>query len=89
MSTAQRIPGHVGSPEMRAVIRARIVGTGGGSSLEIARGLELSHETVVRIMERFEAAGYLRLKRSSSPGPVAEVVVGGLSDHFKDLALAL
>jgi hypothetical protein len=86
---AKRPPPNVGTPEVREAVRSQLVGRGLGSSRAIAAELGVPHETVARILRRFEALGCLRLAAPSASDGGPTVEPGSLSDRFRDLSLPL
>jgi hypothetical protein len=83
------LPGNAGVPETREAVRSQVVRHGHASSLAIARILDVPHPTVVRILERYAAAGHLSLARPADATGGVEVVVGTLSPRFRNLSLSL
>src|SRR4051812_24922130 len=79
----------VPTPEMREAVRQQIVVNGLRTSWEIATALGLRHALVLKMLERFEAVGALRVVRRSDQVETVTLVEDSLSARFRDLALPL
>ena len=89
MDRSRVLPGHAGTPELRAAVRAQIVAEGRTASLDIAAELGVPHPTVVRVLRRFAAVGALRLAPSPTHPEAAVVVHGSPTPRFRDPSRSL
>jgi hypothetical protein len=78
-----------GTPEMREAVRHQIVVNGLLTSHDIAVALDLRHALVVRILERFEAVGALRLRTERTRSGRVVIDSASLSARFQDLDVPL
>jgi hypothetical protein len=73
------------TPAMREAVRQQIVVNGLRRSDAIATALDLRHAVVVRILERFEAVGALRVMPEHQWADVVVVEPLSLSARFRNL----
>ncbi len=78
---------HHATPEMREAVRAQILLARFQTSHDIAIALGLRHGTIVRILERFEAVGALRVVPTHED--TVTIAPDSLSARFQDLTIPL
>lgn len=89
MSEIDQISVNQGTPEMREAVRQQIVVNGLHTSEDIATALDLRHALVVRMLERFEAVGALRVRSIDKRSDAVVIDPSSLSARFQDLAIPL
>jgi hypothetical protein len=77
------------TPALREAVRQQIVVNGLRRSDEIATAVDLRHAVVVRILERFEAVGALRVMPEHQWAEVVVVEPLSLSARFHNLEVSL
>jgi hypothetical protein len=89
MGQTDQTPMNQITPEMREAVRQQIVVNGLRRSDAIATALDLRHAVVVRILERFEAVGALRVMPEYKWADVVVVEPLSLSARFHNLEVLL
>jgi hypothetical protein len=78
-----------GTPEVREAVRTQIVGHDRTGITEIASELDLSHPTVVRVLQLFAAVGALTPDEPTGPIGTVAVVPICPTARFRDLSSPL
>ncbi len=85
MDPSEQAPMNQITPEMREAVRQQIMVNGLRTSHDIATALVLRHALVVRMLERFEAVGALRVTSEDSRSDAVVVDPFSLSARFRTL----